>query len=226
MNKFENEYRQLMQNETPDLWSRIEAGIDAKIAAGAEVQSLTETKTILETDKKKKQFSWKKYSLPLVACIAALLFVPLMLTGFLRMAGGGRKWAETENAAADCAAPEEMISTTSDEAEMPAEEYLYFSENADEAVCDGASVEMAETESAPMEDAMITGEAVLTVTEILSEADALEGTIYNLFTIEEGECSVFVPLELSMVMDLSGETKILVSPGNGEYDYILVSSVE
>ena len=33
MKKLENEYRQLMQRETPDLWSRIEAGIDAKIAA-------------------------------------------------------------------------------------------------------------------------------------------------------------------------------------------------
>ena len=32
MKKLENEYRQLMQNEVPDLWSRIEAGIDAKIA--------------------------------------------------------------------------------------------------------------------------------------------------------------------------------------------------
>ena len=27
-NRLENEYRQLMQNETPDLWERIEEGIE------------------------------------------------------------------------------------------------------------------------------------------------------------------------------------------------------
>jgi len=123
MKKLENEYRQLMQNEVPDLWSRIEAGVDAKIAEGGKSKSeniddvddawAVETKE----NEKRKVINWKKYSLPLVACIAAILCVPMLLTGFFRMAYGGKS-ATTEMAAdyaaADCAEPEETMSVTTD----------------------------------------------------------------------------------------------------------------
>ena len=114
MKKLENEYRQLMQNEVPDLWSRIEAGIDAKIAESEKIE--------IKDNKKRKVINWKKYSLPLVACIAVILCVPMLLTGFFRMAYGGETestemaadCAVADYAAADCAEPEETMSVTTD----------------------------------------------------------------------------------------------------------------
>ena len=56
MNKLENEYKQLMQSETPDLWSRIEAGIDAglaiseKVANGKVASKNAENVEVVDTD--------------------------------------------------------------------------------------------------------------------------------------------------------------------------------
>ena len=142
MNKLENEYKQLMQSETPDLWSRIEAGVDAKIATGEQVargQIASENAEVVNTDevtknaekvntdeitkkvetsKQNKVFviNWKKYSLPLVACIAAIVCVPLLLTGFIRMACGTKGAMETE----DCA----MVETTTTTMDCVAEETI------------------------------------------------------------------------------------------------------
>jgi len=125
-NRLEDEYRQLMQNETPDLWERISAGIDAKIAADGERKKTAENVEIGQQVKSKNRVITfvKKYSLPLVACIAAILCVPLMLTGFLRMAGG----AKSETAAAD------MVVTESGSmiAEAPAEQYFEECTNDDD----------------------------------------------------------------------------------------------
>ena len=50
----------------------------------------------------------------------------------------------------------------------------------------------------------------------------VKGTIYYLMTEEEGECSVFAPSESAFVIDLDQQLKILVSPGNDDYDYVFV----
>lgn len=154
-NRLEDEYRQLMQNETPDLWERISAGIDAKIAENnvAKDEVTNETEEIagvvvnMEAEqpvKIKKQGAnfWKKYSLPLVACIAAILCVPLMVTGFLRMASGG---AKSESAAADMAVPEEFYSTTTEAEDALAEEYFYEAAVEEEAVAEEAPAEATES---------------------------------------------------------------------------------
>ena len=280
MKKLENEYRQLMQSETPDLWSRIEAGIDAKIAAGVveedseeqiEEQADTEeskednVETVVEfagqkaAGKRKagKNF-WKKYSLPLVACIAAVMCVPLVLTGFIRMASGGSKSAESamDTAAADMAAPEANYSTTT-EADAPAEYYeeVVMEESVEEEAAvtesttaetleDCFDAEMVETESAPADEESAAYEEekqmadneesiVLTVINLSREIDDLaeaaareKGTIYYVTTEEEGDCTVFVPADCMMEPAPYPDFKILVKPGNEEYDYFYVGMAE
>lgn len=158
MNKLENEYKQLMQSETPDLWSRIEAGIDASIAISEKVANgkvASKNAENVEAPKLNKSnvINWKKYSFPLVACIAAILCVPLLLTGFLRMAGMTKGSVEM---AADCAMEETTAVTMDCAAEESIEEYA--AEYATETCMDDAAVieesfmeetceeEMAETE--------------------------------------------------------------------------------
>jgi len=271
-NRLEDEYRQLMQNETPDLWERISAGIDAKIAADGERKKTAENVEIGQQVKSKNRVITfvKKYSLPLVACIAAILCVPLMLTGFLRMAGG----AKSETAAAD------MVVTESGSmiAEAPAEQY--FEEvAAEEAVFEEVALEEAAEEEAVIEEVMEEAPAeeasdnvammsdskadtekfattesavkesndlsgncredqntenfiqgaskILTVISFSAQEGVLnegneKGTIYYLMTEEEGECSVFAPSESAFVIDLDQQLKILVSPGNDDYDYVFV----
>lgn len=173
MNKLENEYKQLMQSETPDLWNRIEAGIDASLVAGEQVAS--ENAEVVNTDEVTKNaekvktdeiikkvetskqnkvivINLRKYSLPLVACIAAIMCVPLLLTGFFRMAGGTKGAMET----ADCAMEETTAVTMDCAAEESIEESA--AEYATETCMDDAAVieesfmeetceeEMAETE--------------------------------------------------------------------------------
>ncbi len=179
MNKLENEYKQLMQSETPNLWSRIEAGIDAKIAAGGQVargqiasenaeavntDEVTENAEKVKTDEVTKKvetskqnkvivINWKKYSLPLVACIAAIMCVPILLTGFFRMAGGAKGAMET----ADCAMEETTAVTMDCAAEESIEESVaeYVTEDCmdDAAIIEESYIEetdeeeMAETEA-------------------------------------------------------------------------------
>lgn len=254
MKKLENEYRQLMQSETPDLWSRIEAGIDAKIAE----EKSAEKKPLEEKPVRKEKTGvkiWKRYSLPLAACIAAIICVPLLLTGFIRMASGG-KATTTESAAdyaaADCAAPEETTSVTMDCADEPAAA-IVTEESCDEEI-DDAFVEM-ESASVENEETMLDGAVTETTTESATEdskqsaedlaglkqiltiiqisqgneaddENRVKGIIYSLNTEEVGECTLFVPADAEFVTDMNSSITIRVETGNEEYDFVFVEIVD
>lgn len=254
MKKLENEYRQLMQNEVPDLWSRIEAGVDAKIAENGKI----------EENKKRKVINWKKYSLPLVACIAAILCVPLLLTGVLRMTYGGKAesaemeadCAVADYAAADCAAPEETISVTTDTCAA-----VVTDEVCDEEVDDAYeenfemtsddSVAMAESQLMEEPESMLDGTTtsgatdeykqnkeevsellqILTVINISKEQDETasghkEGMIYYLDTEEVGECTIYVPVDVEFVTDMDVQLKIQVEASGEDYDFVFVGIAE
>lgn len=285
-NRLEDEYRQLMQNETPDLWERISAGIDAKIAADKRAEDEVEVDNETEKTagvvvsmnaehpvkiKKQGVNFWKKYSLPLVACIAAILCVPLMVTGFLRMAGGGSK---SETAEADMAVAEESYFTTTEAEDAPAEEYFEEAvmeeaaaeeapaeapESAmDEEATDGTMDNLAqdtaenfmgekaetETESNAMQESAESEQELLDLekekeelTQILTvitfsaeegvlDEERAKGSIYYLTTVEQGECTVFVPSDLAFVIELNQQLIIVVEEGNDDYDYVFVKVVE
>ena len=82
-NRLENEYRQLMQNETPDLWKRIEEGIENTIQEQPE--DSTENRI-------KNKAGRKKYIIPIAACVAACICIPAVVTGVFRpLTGISRK---------------------------------------------------------------------------------------------------------------------------------------
>lgn len=58
---FEQEFRELKQNEIPDLWNRIEAG-------------LSEKKSV--TSAPKKVFAWRKWGTLIAACVCVVIILP------------------------------------------------------------------------------------------------------------------------------------------------------
>lgn len=261
-NRLEEEYRQLKQSEVPDLWGRIEAGIDAKADVRIEVGINAEVDDKADGRKKtqiKKVSFFRKYSLPLVACIAALMCVPLMVTGFFRILSGNSKSFE----AADTSPAENYATTTEEKDEFLPD--AYEEEACEEAVCEDAAAEevMAEQEAADsacsqetsdatndtgnsgaVEDEMKqesekeqaiqelaqkldAGQLIITITGFSAEEGILEegrsvGTTYYVTTVEQGECSVFVPSDAVFLMELDQSARIVVEPGNGSYDYLFV----
>ena len=148
-NRLEDEYRQLMQSETPDLWDRIEAGIQ-----NVEQQSPKDTK------EEKKKGSWGRDLLPIAACVAACICIPMVMTGFFRT--GKSQSPMAENQTADMAAPEQNSMAT---AEM-ADENVYREE------CAVAEEGMNNAAPEPMEEQRAdTGAAAF---------DAEEDSVYDL----------------------------------------------
>lgn len=61
--------------------------------------------------------------------------------------------------------------------------------------------------------------------EILGEGQR-GGTIYDVTTVEQGECSVFVPADAGFSLLPGQSVRIVAEPGNEEYDYLFVKMAE
>lgn len=134
-NKLEDEYRQLMQSQTPDLWDRIEAGIqnveqkqpeklenqDSKTESHKAKDSGIEDPGNRNGKTKRKQRNRGRYALPVAACVAACICIPLAITGVLKT--GILRPMKAENQAADMAMPE-MAEDSMADAELAEEEAM------------------------------------------------------------------------------------------------------
>ncbi len=79
---FELEYRELKQNETPDLWNRIEAGLSEKKIAAVPLEN--ENKSIdIERFVVKKQTPWKHWGLLAAACLCVVIIFPAVMAGLI-----------------------------------------------------------------------------------------------------------------------------------------------
>lgn len=136
---FEECYKTELLNELPDLWSRIEAGINAEnvqqrseIPLAAKEETAKEVKAekkeaVIRSYPKKKNRFWN-YAIPVMAaCVLGVIVLPV---GFLVLGGGdmSMEMPAMESAQADCDmadkeyAPEENRQDIVGEA---AEEYVY-----------------------------------------------------------------------------------------------------
>lgn len=114
---FEQEFRELKQNEVPDLWNRIEAALPEKKAAAVLPE---ENKTMpVERYVLKKRMSWRNWGILIAACFCVLILIPVM---FLRIAdysgdtgsdsssmnsdSGAAQWEKADAASADAEASE------------------------------------------------------------------------------------------------------------------------
>lgn len=83
---FELEFKKLKLNETPDLWSRIEAGLSEKTPAAA-----LSANTVLAADKYKfeKRIAWRRWGTLAAACLCIAVILPALSLIIGNM--GGRK---------------------------------------------------------------------------------------------------------------------------------------
>lgn len=123
---FEQAYKELAQNEVPDLWNRIEAGLSEKSTSG---------KT--EEQRKIKKFYFRQYAGIAAAVVCAVLIAPAVL-----LLSSRRTKSEGIACAPEMAA--EGIAEEA-EAEAAAEEWEDVAEVAEEAVYE--TTEEAETEA-------------------------------------------------------------------------------
>lgn len=97
----EKEYRALVNCETPDLWARIEAGLDDKDSSGIACET-----------RKKNVFSIKVWATVAAACVCVGVIIPVMKTHLGGMEGIQNDTAAPPEYAADKAdgyAPEEHL---------------------------------------------------------------------------------------------------------------------
>ena len=149
MKQFDEEYREHVRANAPDLWDRIEAGVDAK----GSIPSVSGKDTVQKNTKKKWQ-RHIRFATSLAACFAALLLaIPVF-----RMVGN----KHTEEMAQDTTA----LQTAESIMEDTEEEVLASQENAKAA---GNVVEESETAAEVYDE-----EAENAVTEIAYEGEAAE----------------------------------------------------
>lgn len=108
---FEQEFRQLKQNEAPDLWNRIEAALPEKKIAAI---PLEENKPIpVERYVPKKRMSWRNIGIIIAACLCVVILLPVMLIRFSGSASGS---SDTSSAAGESGAAQwESSSETAEE---------------------------------------------------------------------------------------------------------------
>lgn len=95
---FEQEFRQLKQNEVPDLWNRIEAALPEKKIAAI---PLEENKPIpVGRYVPKKRMSWRNLGIIIAACLCVVILLPVMLIHLSGSGGGADTSAADESGAA------------------------------------------------------------------------------------------------------------------------------
>ena len=237
-NRLENEYRQLMQNETPDLWERIEEGIENTIQEQPEES--TENRI-------KNKAGRKKYIIPIAACVAACICIPAVVTGVFRpLTGNSRKDFEecpqenmmTDGDAADCVKEEEQSVITQEAAKEKLTEEMQEDKTAgmlaDEDAPDQETLVMEEAETSRKESGNEENTAAsftLYIQEVFSEELVYSennpaGTFYRVCDAKQENCTVFVPSDMDWIVE-AGKAYEAVEPGaESEYDYELVRPVE
>lgn len=188
MNKFENEYRDLIQEDMPDLWDRIEAGLVEKpvVQEGTVGQREEETKlkkNVVSRTNRPHIYKFVKYAG--VAVAACILFVLVMPTALGMLATGGA----SESAKS---AQNDMAAVEAPAAAMP--ESAMESAKMEAPAMEGAVMEAAPTEgAAPMEDAIEEG--------VREEAEITEGIAEPSAGKTEAKASKKVSLEDGTILE-------------------------
>ncbi len=227
---FELEYRELKQNETPDLWNRIEAGLSEKKIAAVPLEN--ESKSIdIERYVVKKQTPWKRWGLLAAACLCVVIIFPAVMAGLI----GSSK---SHSSGADTSASTELMEaeTTSDSAAAfntapaeAAEEGKAESEYTESAAANGETADAGsmagESETAASEDAETSEEpkAEAVMPEI-SDGQILEGAVVQILQVDETEeetvyQSVVLEADADAVMEAGMQIELICNDET-QYDFV------
>ncbi|MCM1251224.1 MAG: hypothetical protein NC321_00220 [Clostridium sp.] len=220
---FELEYREMKQNETPDLWSRIEAGLsDKKIAT----TTLEEPVTVRpERFVVRKQASWKRWGLLAAACLCVVILFPAVIMGITGSYKNSSSAADTSLADEGNMSGSMSTSTTAAaEASEPVEESASAAaeEPVGEADSGAAEEPVGETDSAS-ETSEAPEEAASTLPE-LTDGQVLEGAVVQILQVDEtGEETVYhavvIEADADAVME-DGMQVELICNDKTQYDFV------
>lgn len=152
---FEGEYKEYLNAQAPDLWDRIEAGVDALGSAGQEkVTPITAGQA--KKEKKKRRIRYQNYRMlvSVAACLFALILVVPVY--FLTRNSGKDASSEAPMMMADGAI--ENVEITNEESAVVTEEAAPAEEVAEPAA--EAEIALEETQEDALKFAQGTGEAV------------------------------------------------------------------
>ncbi len=228
---FELEYRELKQNETPDLWNRIEAGLSEKKIATAPLEN--ESKSIdIERFVVKKQMTWKRWGLLAAACLCVVILFPAMMAGLI---GSSKSNSRSSSGADTSASTELMESFTTTEAAADeafntapaeaAEEGKVETEYSESTADDTGSSMAGGSDTAAMDGAEASEEeAEEAATPEISDGQILEGAVVQILQVDEtgGETvyqAVVLEADTDAVME-SGMQIELICDDETQYDFI------
>ena len=225
MKNLENEYRQQIANEVPDLWSRIEAGINAVDANREKNNNVVS----IEQAKPKKKVNIFKYSAIIGAAACALIVVVAMVNNGKNMYDAAPAaaseapsyYAESAACETTCEAAEDTCEAAAPAAEEDYDGAMSFassdSAESQKAATNEVNAEDVATES---EEAAVTGEAVAEEgdTDTVLSGKLVDSVLirtYMIITVEINgkEEYIFVPEEK---IDEVGALEI-----NETYDFTL-----
>ena len=199
---FELEYRELKQNETPDLWNRIEAGLSEKKIAAVPLEN--ESKSIdIERFVMKKQTPWKRWGLLTAACLCVVIIFPAVM---MTITGS---YKSNSSGSTDSAASAELMESSTSTDAAAAEAF------------DTASAETAEEEG----KAEASEEAAAGAAEPeSSDGQILEGAIVQILQVDEtGEETIYQAVVLETDTDAvleSGMQIELICNDETQYDFV------
>lgn len=191
---FEREFRELKQNEIPDLWNRIEAGLSEKKNVTQVSQNVIAIdhapgagrgrfeKNDFEKGDTKKPFAWRRWGTLIAACVCVVIILPafsLLIRDKSYSGSGNDAAANTTEAIAEDNAAMDTATAENAESEFAAEDAAAAEEMIPEnGMADSAAAESAEgmAGGADTADAGSVGAAASTNEAAASEEKAPEAS--------------------------------------------------
>lgn len=222
---FETEYREYQNQNVPDLWSRIEAAIDAE-----EAEKKSETKKVIP-------FPFWKMATVAAACFAVIICIPSL--GIMMLGFGGSKSAENcttadtsaELVMEECTSEEELDCVeetvadcvTESAAEVTEDFNSMFDAESETNLDDGYSEALSGATEEATPEAEETKERLnIRVSRVEESGEELRYTAIRLDTQEE----VIVIQEADKPRMAEGETYLLYAIKNGDVYYFDAFVVE
>lgn len=196
--RLENEYKTLMNNNVPDLWAKIESGLEPKEGVpdqdGQAASFRAENRADVKRENGRRTINYRIWGMAAAACICAAVAIPAWLMHSTKNAErSDTNYAAADNAAADASVAENAGGAASDD------------RFADVAVADNAASDSAASDSGPMNSTFDTACAEAAEEEaaenvrgdaasgaILSEKDMSQDSITEDGTLKQASQETFV----------------------------------
>lgn len=235
---FEQEFRKLKQDEIPDLWNRIEAGLSEKKSVASAPGNVIAIDNRKRTEK--KTFAWRKWATLAAACVCVVVILPALSQLFRSKSYSGSANdtamnTAMEEAACDTAAEESPENMTGMADTTAAVEEAAAADGGDiDAAASAESIAEGTAEAEAIADESAEAEAVAdnaaeeekAVWDDLTDGQILEEAVIQIQKAEIAGEEVFyqaVVLRADTDHVLECETQIaLVCNADTEYDFLRV----